>query len=43
MCLYSWGFTINHNENEDENKTYHIDATWIDLGLDMDTNIVNIY
>ena len=43
VCLYPWAFTINHYENEDENKKYHIDATWIDLGLDMDTSIVNIY
>ena len=21
MCLLSWGYMINHNENEDENET----------------------
>ena len=24
MCLYSWDYTINHNENEDENNRSHI-------------------
>ena len=38
---------INNNEDGDENqidtkKTDHIDTTWIDLGLYMDTNVVNI-
>ena len=41
MCLYSWDYTINHNENEDEieKRSHKYD---IDLGLEMDTNIVNI-
>ena len=42
MRLYSWDYTINHNENEDEMKKDYIDTTQIDLGLDMDTNMVNI-
>ena len=43
MCLYSWDYTIYYNQNEDENeKIEHIYTTKIDLGLDMDTNIVNI-
>ena len=47
ICLYSWDYTINHNENKDENekkkqKKDHIDTIYIDLGLDMNTNIVNI-
>ena len=43
MCLYSWDFTINHNENENKNeKIDRTDTTLADLGLDMDTNIVNI-
>ena len=47
MYLYSWDYTINHNENKDENekkkqKKDHIDTIYIDLGLDMNTNIVNI-
>ena len=30
MCLYSWDYTINHNENKDENKKkIHIDTTQI--------------
>ena len=38
MCIYLWDYTINHNENEDENdKIDHIDVVKIDLGLDMDT------
>ena len=27
MCLYSWDYTINHNENEDENEKY-ITEVW---------------
>ena len=43
MRLYSWDYTINHNENRDENeKKGHIGTTQIDLGLDIETNIVNI-
>ena len=43
MCLYSWDFTINHNENENKNEKIDLtDTTLADLGLDMDTNIVNI-
>ena len=38
MCLFLRGYMINHNSNEDE--TDHM--KWIDLGPDMDTNIVNI-
>ena len=39
--MYSLGYTINHNEKENENeKKYHIDTTLIDLG--MAANIVNI-
>ena len=35
--LYSWDYTINHNENGDENeKKNHTDTTQIDLGLDID-------
>ena len=30
---------VNHNENEDTDR---IDTTQIDLGLSMDTNIMNI-
>ena len=42
MCLYSWDYTINHNENEDENeKTDHLYTTQIDLDLVMDTDVVN--
>ena len=28
VCLYSWDYTINHDENEDKNKKIdHIDTT----------------
>ena len=27
VCPYSWDYTINHNENEYENKKDHIDTT----------------
>ena len=34
---------IIHNENEDENEEiYHIDTTLVELGLDRDTNMVNV-
>ena len=34
---------INSNENEAKNKKAdHIDMTYIDRGLDIDTNILNI-
>ena len=34
---------INSNENENDNgKIYHLNKTYIDQGLDIDTNIVNI-
>ena len=32
----------NENEAENEKKANHIDTTSIDLGQDMDTNILNI-
>ena len=40
--MYSWDYTINHNENEDEKNITQIPTRQIDLGLDMDINIVNI-
>ena len=39
MCLYSWNYAINHNENGDENKKKESQT---DLGLDMDTNTENM-
>ena len=34
---------IDHNENENENEKWiTFVTTWIDLGLDMNTNIQNI-
>ena len=35
---------INHNENEDEDEKQidHIDTTWTGLGLEINTNILNI-
>ena len=43
MRLYSGDYTTNHNENEEENESrshrYYINRP---IGLDMDTNIVNI-
>ena len=42
MCLYSWDYTINHHGNEEKNKKIgHTETTWIDLGPDMEKNIVN--
>ena len=42
-CVCAHETTIYYNQNEDENeKIEHIYTTKIDLGLDMDTNIVNI-
>ena len=33
---------IHYNENEaKKEKTDHIDLTWIDLGLHMDSNVSN--
>ena len=43
VCLYSWDYTINYNENEDENEKYHTDTTQIDPALKMDTHVVNIH
>ena len=37
-----WDYTIDHHENEEENESKITDPTWIDLGLDMDTNIIII-
>ena len=43
VCLYQWDHMINSNENENDNgKIYHLNKTYIDQGLDIDTNIVNI-
>ena len=43
MRLYSGDYTTNHNENEEENERrshrYYINRP---IGLDMDTNIINI-
>ena len=39
VWLYSWDYTINHNEKEDEN---HIDMTKIGLDPEMDTNVLNL-
>ena len=39
--IYSWGQTVNHNENADESEKSHrydINRTW----LDMNTSILNI-
>ena len=34
---------INHNKNEAGNeKIDHVDTTWIDLGLDINTNMLNM-
>ena len=33
---------INHNEYNINRPRYNMDTTKIDLGLDIDTNIVNI-
>ena len=41
MCLYSLDYTINHNEDGDENEKKN-DKAWINLGLDMDINTVNL-
>ena len=41
MCLYSWEYTINHYENEDEIEKW-LYTTKTDLCFDMGTNIVNI-
>ena len=33
MCLYSWDYTINHDENKDENeKKDYTNNIQIDLG-----------
>ena len=37
--MYSWDYTTNHNENENEKKITQIG---LDLCLDMDTIIVNV-
>ena len=42
ICLYSTDYTFNHNGNENKNGKEHIDTTWVDQGLDMDTNMRNI-
>ena len=45
--LFKWGYTINDNENETENeknktkKTKKTKKKHTDLGLDMNTNILN--
>ena len=41
---FMWGCMSNDNENEAENekKANHIDTTSIDLGQDMDKNVLNI-
>ena len=43
-CLCSWYYTINHNENEDENKSHNnrYDINRHILDEDTNTNIVNI-
>ena len=42
MCLYSRDYTIIHNEKwRWKWKIDHMDTTKVDLGLDMDINIVN--
>ena len=43
MCLYLCDYTMNHKESEDQSeKRSHVDMISIDLGLQIDTNIVNI-
>ena len=42
MCLYSRDYNINHNEKEYKNEIKITNTTKIDLGLEMDTNIINI-
>ena len=43
MCLYLCDYTMNHEESEDQSqKRLHVDMISIDLGLQIDTNIVNI-
>ena len=41
-CLFSCDYMINHNEYNINRPRYNMDTTKIDLGLDIDTNIVNI-
>ena len=41
--LFKWGYIINGKENQTEKKKIdHIDTTQIDLGLNIDTNILNV-
>ena len=45
VCLYPWAYSINHNENEDDNEIrshrYEI-VPLINLVVDMDISKVNI-
>ena len=43
VFLCHWGYMINCNENENDNeKTDHINKTWIDQDIDILTNMQNI-
>ena len=43
VYLYWWNYSINCNENEnDKSRIDHINKTYIDQGLDKETNIKNI-
>ena len=43
VCLYQWHYVINCNENENANdKTDHINKTYTDEDVDIETNIENI-
>ena len=42
MCLYSWDYTKTYNEKKTKIKIDHIVTTKIDLGLEINTNKVNI-
>ena len=43
VCLYHWDYMINCNENQNDNgKKGHINKTYIDQDVDIETNIENI-
>ena len=43
VCLYQWHYVINCNENENANdKIDHINKTYTDEDVDIETNIENI-
>ena len=43
VVLYQWDYMINCNENKNDNGTIdHINKTYIDQGVDIETNIENL-